>query len=253
MNSGKPTAFDELRYGYFDTAFGNVLKAIRGGTNPIGVTTLAMCSVGALSAIEWSINNQSELEINGELKVRNLTERKALGRIDNIMFEGWLNRWVRDSGINGNCDAPRVYGLRCALVHTGGGSEALSKTGVKAWSITANNAGAHYKVTQQDVPRFNLEMPNFLAELMLATDRFLNAQKIVLDNASHELRLRIGHIAGLTSTNQNGVINGRLSRNVGSLAWFDESLSVTPLQISSEALSTSIRDAYDAVRDRVLE
>lgn len=61
MHFDVPTAFDELRYGYFDTAFSNILKAIRGGANPIAVTTLAMCSIGAWSEIDWVVSNQQYL------------------------------------------------------------------------------------------------------------------------------------------------------------------------------------------------
>jgi hypothetical protein len=249
----KPTAFDELRFGYFDTAFGNILKAIGGGTNPIGVMTLAMCCVSALCEIEWAINNQQELEATGELKSMTRSQRQALGRVDKDMFEGWLNRWVRDSNVNPHCDAGKVYGVRCALIHTAGASETLCKTGVKAWLITTDGAAEHFTVVQNGVPRFSLDMPNFLAELMLATDRFLNDTKGALDNATGQLRLHIGFIAGLTRTDQSGTITGRLIRNVGSLAWFDNQLSVTPLHISRDALARTIRDSYNAVADRVLE
>lgn len=238
LTTPRPTAFDELRYGYTDTAFGNMLKAIRGGTDPIAVTTLAMCAVSALSEIEWSINNQQHLAATGELKPT------AQKQGDRQLFEGWLNRWIRNSGISGNCDASRVYGLRCALVHTGAGSEALSKTGVKAWYITAKSPADHYAVKQADVPRFYLEMPDFIAELMLAADRFLNEQKTLLENASPELRLRIRAIAGPASAD----LSTRLINNAGSLEWFDKTLSATPLSIPKDALAGKILDAYyDAV------
>jgi hypothetical protein len=232
--TAKPTAFDELRYGYFDTAFGNILKAIRGGANPIAVTTLAMCSVGAWSEIDWAISNSQHLEATGELKANAQKPR------DRRLFEAWLNRWVRDTGINSNCDATRTYGLRCALVHTGAASEALSKTGVKAWYITANDPSNHCAVKQADVLRFYFEMPEFLAELMLAADRSLNDQKIALEQASPELRSRIGFIAGPSSAD----LSTRLINNIGSLAWFDERLSVTPLTIAKQDLANQIRNAY---------
>lgn len=231
----KPTAFDELRYGYFDTSFGNILKAIRGGTNPIGVTTLCMCTAAAWSEIDWAINNQHQLEATGELK-------KNAKPGDRKLFEAWLNRWVRDTGINANCDATRTYGLRCALVHSGAGSEALSKTGVGAWYITMKEPAEHYSVKQAvDVMRFRLDMPEFLAELILAADRSLNDQKTILEQASPELRLRIGFIAGPMS----GDLSSRLVNNIGSLAWFDKVLPTTPLQISKTDLAQRIRNAYD--------
>src|SRR5579883_741096 len=93
----KPTAFDELRYGYFDTAFGNILKSIRGGTNPIGTMQLAVCAVSVLSEIEWSMNNQAFLTDDGELKTMTRREKDSTGCGDKVMFEGWLDRWVRDS------------------------------------------------------------------------------------------------------------------------------------------------------------
>lgn len=232
--TAKPTAFDELRYGYFDTVFGNILKCIRGGANPIAITTMAMCSVGAWSEIDWAINNQQLLEVTGELKSNVQKPR------DKQLFEAWLNRWVRDAGINSSCDATKAYGLRCALVHSGAGSEALSKTGVKAWYITANDALNHYAVKQADVPRFYIEMPEFLAELMLAADRSLNDQKIALENASSELRSRIGFI-GIP---QSYDLSTRLINNTGSLAWFDDRLSVSPLTISKHDLARKIRESY---------
>lgn len=234
ITAAQPTAFDELRFGYFDTAFGNILKAIRGGANPIAVTTLAMCSVGAWSEIDWAISNQQQLELNGELKS---TAHKPG---DRRLFEAWLNRWVRDTGINKSCDATRTYGLRCALVHTGAGSEALSKTGVKAWYITANDPDSHYAVKQADVLRFYLEMPEFLAEIMLAADRTLNDQKTTLEQACSELHSRIGFIAGPSSAD----LSARLINNSGSLHWFDERLPVSPLEISKADLASKIRDAY---------
>lgn len=234
--AAKPTAFDELRYGYFDTAFGNILKAIRGGCNPIAVTTLAMCAAGAWSEIDWILNNQSQLEATGELK------KNAQKPGDKKLFEAWLNKWVRDTGINADCDALRTYGLRCALVHTGAGSDALSKTGVGAWCITTKDPANHYAVKQADVLRFFLDMPEFLAELMLAADRSLNEQKALLDQSSTELRLRIGFIAGPMSAD----LSSRLVNNTGSLGWFDSQLPATPLQIPKTVLANKIRDAYDA-------
>ena len=168
-----PTPFDALRFGYFDIALGNMLKSIRGGANPIGVMTLAMCSVRALSEIEWAINNQQQLEPTGELKPMSRQQKNSLSYVDKVLFEGWLNRWVRDSSINPNCDAAKTYGVRCSLVHTSGASETLNRSGVKAWLLTVGRSIDHYKVTQQDVPRINLEMPDFIAELMLAMDQFL--------------------------------------------------------------------------------
>lgn len=237
-----PTAFDELRYGYFDTVFGNILKSIRGGANPIAITTMAMCSVGAWSEIDWVISNQQHLEATGELKAN------AQKPGDRRLFEAWLNRWVRDTGININCDATRTYGLRCALVHSGAGSEALSKTGVKAWYITANDPLNHYAVRQTDVQRFYLEMPEFLAELILAADRSLNDQKSILENAGAELRLRIGFI-GIPLSHD---LSTRLINNTGSLAWFDERLPDTPLTIAKPELASKIREAYYEAVDKGL-
>lgn len=231
----KPTAFDELRYGYFDTAFGNVLKSIRGGCNPIAVTTLAMCAAAAWSEIDWILNNQKELEATGELK------KNAQKPGDKKLFVAWLNKWIRDTGINAGCDALRTYGLRCALVHTGAGSDALSKTGVGAWYITTKDSANHYAVKQADVLRFYFDMPEFLAELMLAADRSLNDQKSLLDQASQELRSRIGFIAGPMSAD----LSSRLINNTGSLGWFDNQLPTSPLQISKAELAAKIRAAYD--------
>jgi hypothetical protein len=241
ITTTKPTAFDELRYGYFDMAFDNILKSIRGGATPIGTTTLAMCAVGAWSEIDWAINNQHELEPTGELK------KTAQKPGDKRLFEAWLNRWITATGINSNCDATRIYGLRCALVHSGASSDALSKTGVKAWSITANNPADHYSIkpAQGNVPAFHLDMPDFLAEQILAADRSLNDQKTVLENASLELRSRIAFVGIPVSQD----LSTRLINNAGSLAWFDERLSETPLQISKVDLAGKIRKAYYAAVD----
>jgi hypothetical protein len=103
------------------------------------------------------------------------------------------------------CDAARVYWVRCALVHTAGASNALIQTGVGAWKLTVGYSSDHYAIVQEDVARFRLEMPDFLAELMLATDRFLNDRRIQLENASTKLRSRIGHIAILASADDNAI------------------------------------------------
>lgn len=241
--TAKPTAFDELRYGYFDMAFDNILKCIRGGVTPIGTATLAMCTAGAWSEIDWAINNQHLIEATGELK------KSAQMPGNRRLFEGWLNRWIKDTCINSDCDAIRIYGLRCALVHSGASSDALSKTGVGAWYITSDEAHSadHCSVKQafNDVPRFHLDMPEFLAELMLAADRSLNDQKSILENASPELRARISFIGIPLSRD----LSTRLINNAGSLAWFDDRLSVTPLQISKTDLASKIRNSYhDAVK-----
>jgi hypothetical protein len=251
----KPTTFDELRFGYFDVAFGNMLKAIRGGCNPLGVLTMAMCCINAFAEVEWSLDNQQHLESTGELKLKK-RDYQAAGYIDNIMFKNWLTRWVVSSNLNANCDPAKVYGLRCSLVHTAGASETLSNTGVKHWQITTNKLANHYKVitrTGAD-PVFFLEMPDFLAELMVAADTFLIKRCTDINNASTPFRLRVGFIAILSGgTDANGAITTRLVRNIGSLQWFDKSLSTSPIKMSKDELADKIRELYKSVVHLVIQ
>lgn len=235
----RPTAFEELRYGYFDTAFDNMLKSIIGGTNAIGTMTLAMCAVSAFSEIEWAFNNQTQLESNGELMPMNFTQRQALGYLDREKFMGWLQRWVKETGINPDCEPERTYGIRCALVHTAGDASALTTTGVKAWNITTASSADHNKLTQRlnDVERFNLDMPQFLAELILGADIFLNHHKLMLESASPTLCLRIAFLGGPLSAD----LSSRSINNAGSLAWVDERLSASPLQIPKEELASIVK------------
>jgi hypothetical protein len=119
---------------------------------------------------------------------------------------------------------------------------------VKAWYITTNDPSNHDAVKQADVPRFYLEMPDFLAELMLAADRSLNDQKNVLENASPQLRSRIGFIGIPMSYD----LSTRLVNNIGSLAWFDEQLPASPLTIAKQDLAGRIRDAYREAENKGL-
>ncbi len=235
------TVFDGLRYGYFEMAFGNILKSIRGGTNPLGTTTLAMCCVGALSSVEWALANMPAIEETGVVTNDRRT-RESAGYIDSLMFKGFLDRWIRETGINADCDAERVYGLRCALVHTGGGAEALCKTGVWSWMITADERwrDRHYKVIQECM---YLDMPDFIAEILLAFDKFSLANRDALNSAPTKVLKRISGIAKRTVTDEEGFASGH-EVDKQCLDWFDKKFSESPLQIEKSAISEKIRNFY---------
>lgn len=235
------TTFEGLRFGYFDMAFGNMLKSIRGGSNPLGTTTLAMCCVGALSSVEWALNNISAIEETGVITGnRKILESAGFG--DSKIFRGFLDRWIKGTGINDDCNSELVYGLRCALVHTGGGAEALCKTGVWSWSITTEERwrDRHYKVIQGD---FHLDMPDFMAELMLAFDKFCMGNRDALNSAPTKVLKRISGIAKMTVTDEDGIVSGHVV-DKQCLKWFDEQYCESPLQIEKSAISQKIRNFY---------
>jgi hypothetical protein len=245
MNHSQPNAFEELRYGYFDVAFGNILKSLRAGVNPIGIMTLAVCSLSAWAELDWSIQNQDQLEDSGELKHLTQSQKKALQYSDKEVFMNWLQRYIQQQNMNTACDSERMYGVRCALVHTGGASASLNKTGVRAWAITCGHPENHYKLIQGDVARFNIEMPLFVAELIIGADRFLQIRKDDLEAASDGLRGCIASLGIKTATDPNGNPNRRLINNDRCLAWFDDRLTETPLAISVETLADKIQKEYD--------
>lgn len=245
------TLFEIWRQGYFDIAFGNMLKAIRGGANPIGVTTLAMCGIGALSTVEWALNNEQYIGDDGGLVRMTDQQKRDSGCFDQAMFRGWLDRWIVGTGLNNTCDSAKVYATRCALVHTGGGSDALLKIGLTGWEIRANSGDRpkHYTVQGSS---YVLYMPDLLAELMLATDQFLNAKKSVLNSASSKLSRRIAGVGIYSTTNAAGQIVGHTVPHK-TLDWFDRSdelnLWASPLVADKIVLADRIQAYYQSQVD----
>jgi hypothetical protein len=242
------TLFDEVRYGYFNSAFSGVLRAVQGCANEGSIMILLTCAISAFSNVEWALDNPGAFMDEDEKEEDKPPDRK--GRLlckgevrtdvsvkTKEMFIAWCDRWVKDTGINPKCDSEKIYAVRCALEHTGGASNALWKAGFHTYWILWNTSKEHYvcRETQKNRFGFGVNLDDFIPELMLAADKFLNANQARLDEANDPVQLHIGFVAGRV----NDSWSMRLA-DKNALNFVHPELATSPITLSKSQLTDAI-------------
>ncbi len=98
----------ELRKRFFDTAVADVLRAVDGGSL-MGANTLALCVIDYLSYLRPK-NSAEGIKVN---------------------YKSIVDEYLKK--VDGRYDSAKIFALRCALVHTYAGADAMTKANVTGY------------------------------------------------------------------------------------------------------------------------
>lgn len=142
--------YDTLRRRFFNTAIGDILRALN-GKSLVGATTLSLCAIDYLSFLKGGVDGIGS-------------------RYRKIVDEFLIKT------INQRYDANQIYALRCALVHTYSESDAMARCvpPLKGYLLSHDNPLFHLS-GEDSVLRINVD--TFVADVIWASHLFFESNQ----------------------------------------------------------------------------